>query len=239
MAELILVRHGQASAFEADYDKLSEMGHRQARLLGEHWAKSGARLDSAVCGSLRRHRETLAAVKEAYDAKGLPFPDVEEDAGWDEYDAYAVIGRLGPLLAEQDDEFALIQQRAQQELSGPHRNRYFQRAFEALMAAWVERRVAAEGVESFSHFHARVMDARARLIARSGAGRVAVFTSGGPIGVNVQATMEAPLLQAMRINSRVRNASLTHFLFSTGRVSFDSFNLVPHLEHDPSLITFR
>jgi broad specificity phosphatase PhoE len=37
MSTLILVRHGQASAFEDNYDRLSSLGERQARLLGESW----------------------------------------------------------------------------------------------------------------------------------------------------------------------------------------------------------
>ena len=153
MAELILVRHGQASAFEADYDKLSELGHRQASLLGQHWVKSGMRLDTVITGSLRRHRETLAGVQQAFEAAGLPFPDVEEDAGWDEYDAYAVVGRLGPVLAERDASFAVLRQQALEAMSGPERNRYFQRAFEALMAAWVREEIVDDEVETFAHFH--------------------------------------------------------------------------------------
>lgn len=239
MAELVLVRHGQASAFEADYDKLSEVGHRQARALGDHWVKTGVRPDAIVVGGLRRHRETEAGVREAFDAAGLALPPAEEDSGWDEYDAYAVVGKLGPVLAERDAVYRELQAQAQAAFDGPHRNRYFQRAFEALMTAWVEGSVEAEGVEAFAHFHGRVEAARERILKRAGGGQIAVFTSGGPIGVNVQLTMEAPPMQALAINSRVRNGSLTHFLFSKGRVSFDRFNLVHHLEHDPELLTFR
>ena len=35
MSELILVRHAQASFGEDDYDRLSVLGHQQARWLGE------------------------------------------------------------------------------------------------------------------------------------------------------------------------------------------------------------
>ena len=34
MSELILIRHAQASFGEENYDKLSDLGHKQARLLG-------------------------------------------------------------------------------------------------------------------------------------------------------------------------------------------------------------
>jgi len=37
MGQLFLVRHGQASAFEENYDRLSSLGERQALLLGQLW----------------------------------------------------------------------------------------------------------------------------------------------------------------------------------------------------------
>ena len=58
MAQLFLVRHGQASYGAADYDRLSELGWRQARWLGEHFAERGIRFDVHVRGTPRRHDET-------------------------------------------------------------------------------------------------------------------------------------------------------------------------------------
>jgi len=37
MGTLYLVRHGQASFGAADYDNLSELGHKQSARLGEYW----------------------------------------------------------------------------------------------------------------------------------------------------------------------------------------------------------
>jgi broad specificity phosphatase PhoE len=68
--------------------------------------------------------------------------------------------------------------------------------------------------------------------------RVAAFTSGGPIGVAVQIALNAPDRAGLEVNWRVRNCSLTEFLFSGERLSLDSFNAIPHLE-DPALRTFR
>lgn len=239
MSEMILVRHGQAAAFTADSDRLTELGHRQARILGEYWVGRGEAFDQVLCGSLRRHRETYAAVRAAYLAAARDFPEAEEDAGWDEYDAGAILGLLGSALRERDAGFAKLSDDAAEHASGPERNRYFQRAFEVLMDTWVGGQLTVDGVEPFAAFHARVMDARARVLSQAGSRRVLVFTSGGPIGVNVQATLEAPVAHAMRVNWRVRNASLTEFLFSRQRISFDSFNRVPHLESQPDLVSFR
>ena len=80
---------------------------------------------------------------------------------------------------------------------------------------------------------------RARAILAQEASRtVAVFTSGGPIGACVQLAMQAPPAMAVHLNWRVKNGSITEFLFSANRLSLDSFNTVPHLD-TPDLISFR
>ena len=97
----------------------------------------------------------------------------------------------------------------------------------------------AGGVQAFDDFHAGVIAARDRVMAGPGGRSVAVFTSGGPIGVNVGASVNAPPGETVRINWRVRNVSITEFTFSRSRISFDSFNGLPHLLDAPELGTYR
>ena len=52
MATLLLVRHAQASFFGPTYDRLTEHGRRQARLLGQHWLSTGIRPRRLVIGPL-------------------------------------------------------------------------------------------------------------------------------------------------------------------------------------------
>ena len=58
MATIYLVRHGQASFGAEDYDALSELGCRQAQVLGEYFRDCDIRLDAAYCGDLKRQRDT-------------------------------------------------------------------------------------------------------------------------------------------------------------------------------------
>ena len=67
------------------------------------------------------------------------------------------------------------------------------------------------------------------------AAAIVVFTSGGPIGVAVQTVVGAKEPMAMELNWRIRNCSLTEFIFTRTRVSLDGFNATPHL----SEVTFR
>ena len=62
MAELLIVRHGQASFGADDYDKLSEVGHEQSRLAGAALREAGWQPDRLVTGTLRRQKDTLKSM---------------------------------------------------------------------------------------------------------------------------------------------------------------------------------
>src|SRR4029077_1727718 len=58
MRQLILIRHGQAAAFTADSDRLTELGRRQAEKVGEHFLSRGLKLDEGHTGTLHREIES-------------------------------------------------------------------------------------------------------------------------------------------------------------------------------------
>ena len=62
VSELFLLRHAQASFGQADYDKLSDLGHRQSEWLGEYFAARNIVFDQVVTGAMTRHHETLAGI---------------------------------------------------------------------------------------------------------------------------------------------------------------------------------
>lgn len=237
MGRLLLIRHGQAAAFTDDSDRLTELGTRQAQVLGECFVREKLQVDLVVKGSLRRHAQTEAEVAKAYAAAGLAWPVASERPDWNEYDAGAIMSVLGDALQKKDPKFAEQVAEFQAAFDGPERNRFFQRMFESLMARWVAGDLLAEGVESFAIFHARVI-AGLRQVLQEGRGTLAVFSSGGPIGACVQHALKAPGDVAVQLNWRVRNASITEFVFGRGRLSLDSFNSVAHFV-DPKLVSFR
>ncbi len=52
MSEFYLVRHGQASFGAKNYDKLSELGHQQARWLGEYLTARDITFSQAFMGDM-------------------------------------------------------------------------------------------------------------------------------------------------------------------------------------------
>lgn len=238
MSQLTLIRHGQAAAFTPDSDRLTELGRQQSQKLGAYLVASGTHFDEVYTGTLQRQTETELIVAETVRAAGRAWPEAQRTAGWNEYDAGAITGKLAPVLAERDAGFARLMEDFRANAQERDRNRYFQRMFETLMDGWVNGRISAEGCPTFEGFHASVCRARAELLERDGSRQVAVFTSGGPIGVCVQLALESPKAIALRLNWRVKNCSLTEFMFSgTNRHSLDSFNATPHL--DDEFLSFR
>jgi broad specificity phosphatase PhoE len=58
MAVIYLIRHGQASFGQDDYDCLSEQGTLQATHLGNSLAKRQITFDKVIIGGMLRHRQT-------------------------------------------------------------------------------------------------------------------------------------------------------------------------------------
>jgi len=238
MSTLTLVRHAQASLFADNYDVLSALGETQARLLGDFWARRQIVFDEVYSGPRARQRQTAEIAGFAFTDAGETWPQPVVLAELDEYDLGGLLRALAPHLARQDAAFAALLENYRQSENGPNRARTFWPMFEALTTHWVTTQSPVAGIEAYSAFRDRVDRGLCLVMEKSGSGRrVAVFTSGGVIGTAVRLALAAPDRTAMEVNWRVRNCSLTDFVFTTGRFSLDSFNALPHLE-DPALWTY-
>jgi broad specificity phosphatase PhoE len=236
MSVLTLVRHGQASLFADNYDELSALGRQQARLLGEYWGRRRIDFDEVFCGPRARQRQTADIVGTACAQAGRPWPEPVVLAELDEYDLGGLLHTLAPDLSRQDPAFAELVACYRRDEAGPDRERSFRRVFEALTMHWAT--TPSAGVEGFPAFRDRVNRGLRRVTGTPGSGRrVAAFTSGGFIGTSVRLALAAPDRTALEVNWRVRNCSLTEFVFTTDRFTLDSFNALPHLE-DPTHWTF-
>src|SRR5689334_17181057 len=135
MSTLTLIRHGQASFFDANYDQLSALGERQMRLLGEYWARRGSEFDEIFTGPRVRQRRSaeLAVAACRAEGKSCPEPVVLEEL--DEYDLRNLIHKLAPEFARMNAAFA---QSIERHLSSNEEARlaHFQGMFEPLLHHW-------------------------------------------------------------------------------------------------------
>src|ERR1700760_5144252 len=147
MSNLFLVRHGQASFLESNYDKLSTKGEAQSRMLGEYWVKHGVSFDQIISGPRTRQRDTARLVGEAYLKAGLPWPDPVVIPGFDEFSAETVIEKALPGLLESDAHVKNLHAEFEKAESQAERFKAFQRVFEVIVGRWANGNLPLPGIE--------------------------------------------------------------------------------------------
>lgn len=216
---LYLVRHGQASFGAADYDVLSDLGHRQCEALGRWFAARGIAFDAVLRGTLKRHAGSLAAIEAGRGA----LPAAEIHPGLDEYDAEAVVRAVhpGPLAAAR---------------SGDDRRQHFRLLREGLQR-WADGTLAPEGMPPFADWRGAIVAALDH-VRSTFDGNVLVVSSGGPISHACAHVLGASPATAIELNLRLRNSALTEFVFSRRGHTLHSFNHLPHLDGQPDLVSY-
>lgn len=239
MGRLFLVRHAQASFLSQNYDRLSALGETQARDLGKYWVRRGVNFDGVYAGPAFRHRRTAEIAGEAYQETGVSFLEPVAMEEFDEFQGDAVLAQSMPQLCERDQRIRSLHDAVQAAGDETQKRAAFQRLFEAVISLWVNGQLPRQNAESWGEFCARVNRGLVRVFAESGKGaNVAVFTSGGPIGVAVQRALHLSPPDTLQILWMSRNCSYSEFLFSHERFTLSAFNCHPHLDED-SLLTYR
>lgn len=239
MSHLLLVRHGQASFLEENYDKLSPTGEAQSRLLGEYWTSHKLVFNRVFSGPRVRQQETARIVGEAYRKAGLPWPGVKIMQEFDEFKAEAVIEQALPPLLESDPHVRDMYQEFEKAQGQAERFRTFQRVFEVIVGRWAAGELAISGIEPWDDFCERVQKGFASLSQNGTRGqRIAIFTSGGPTGVAMQRALKLSTEATLKTAWMVANSAYSQFLFSGSRFTLTSYNSYPHII-DRDFLTYR
>jgi broad specificity phosphatase PhoE len=239
MSTLVVVRHGQASFFESDYDQLSPLGQRQSTLLGRHWARRAIRFDEVYTGPRRRHLETARLAGEQYADSPIAWPAPQTADEFDEYAAEAVLKQSLPALVERDEAIRELHAAVGAAKDRADTLRQFQRMYEVIIGRWAHGALELPEIEPWGDFCRRVEAGLARIVGRPGSRRrVAVITSGGPVGVAMQRALGVTPQKTLELAWMVPNAATSEFLYTTDKFTLSRFNSVAHLD-DPDLITYR
>ena len=205
MGEVILIRHGQANSAASDedgYDRLSDLGHQQARWLGDWLRGNEAPFDRVLAGSLRRHAETATGIGDVGAA-----PEVDP--------------RLNEL-----DYFNLARAHAARNGTAPPGPEDFVFHIRDVMEAW--HRAEIQGNESYASFESRV--AAVLDLAATPGRRVLCVTSGGVIGMILRHLLDLDVARMSAILVPIRNTSIHRVAVLPQARILAGFNATPHLD---------
>lgn len=236
MADLIFMRHGQASFGRGDYDALSDRGREQAILAAQYLLKSGVSFDRAYSGMLRRQVGTAELVLDYLEANTAGTPELRTVEGLNEYQYEGIIRYYVPLLAEEDSSLHPLIEKFYTD------KRSFQFVFDRVMTRWLADDAYPDVVEGWDRFKERVENAIKQITAEIDKdSRVIIFSSGGVISTAVHIATGMSPYEAIRMGWGLANTSFTKFKFGSSGLILHSFNSYPHLENYRAgeLITYR
>lgn len=224
VAEFYLVRHGQASFGAKNYDNLSQLGHQQARWLGEYFKARGTTFSHLYCGDMQRHEQTAKGI-----IAGLQQNlETTVHSGLNEFD-FQKVGK-GYLAAHPDKR-----------LPDNPKPADFYRLLKLAMLAWSKDELdKAHLQESWAEFQGRVKQALSEVCAQNRKQPILIVSSGGAIAMLMSLVLGLDAKQVIELNMQIRNTSVSHFYFNKETVRLASFNNIPHLDHPDRLdaITF-
>lgn len=235
MATIYLIRHGQASFGSDNYDQLSDLGRRQATLVGEYLRATGVVLDAAYSGDLSRQRATaelaLASQPCSVDHSIDPrFNEIQNDE------------QIEYLLPEVVKRNPAIQALVDKGLSA---SKDYQKVIDAVFNYWVSPACDDNRIQSWADYSNGTRAALTDVMAEQGGGKtVAIFSSGGTI-----ATITAQVLglggdKTYPFYEPMMNCSVTQLFYSRERVSLSYFNDCSYLRVQEAslgekLVTYR
>jgi broad specificity phosphatase PhoE len=216
MASIYVIRHGQASFGADDYDKLSDLGCRQAEVLGHYLRDCNIHFDAVYSGDLKRQLKTCelaiasqpGAVSHLVDSR---FNEIRNDE------------QLETLVPEVLKTNAALQALVDKGLSD---SKDYQKMIEAVFNHWVSPQCAAPGIQSWQDYSGGVHAALEQLMKTEGAGKtIGVFTSGGTIATIVAKVLGLSGEQTYQLYEPVINCSISRLFYNkTNKVSLSYFN---------------
>jgi broad specificity phosphatase PhoE len=225
MSELYLIRHAQASFGSDNYDQLSPLGEKQAKLLGDYLRDRSLKFDAVYTGSLTRQLQSLNLSTECSQESHQILEGLNEYNFIDLNHSYA---RQNP-----DDELVLkVTQK-------PVEKKTYFRLLRKVLIAWSKGDLV-DVKESWPEFRNRVLAARLSMQQSGSEKKILAISSGGAISQLIATVLSLSPENTVELNLQMRNCSITRFYFNKNSISLSGFNMTPHLDQldDPGFITY-
>lgn len=215
MATIYLIRHGQASFGSDNYDRLSELGGRQADATGKYLSRVGIHLDAAYSGDLSRQIETCERVLVSQPGK----VSHSVTPAFNELNNDEQVRHLAPLLARSDRELGALLAK------GLGTSKDYQKVIRAVFNHWVSNDCSSYGIQSWQDYSSTAVAAMRAVMQEQGAGKtVGIFTSGGTIATLVAHVLGLSPERVYAFYEPIFNCSITQLFYSGDNVSLSYFN---------------
>ncbi|MHB8829661.1 MAG: histidine phosphatase family protein [Syntrophales bacterium] len=236
MGTIYMIRHGQASFGSDDYDRLSQTGIVQSRVLAEHLSTVGILADVVYSGEMKRQIDTAQQTVEMYENAVHATRSLRKDSAFNEYGSQEILLSFAREVVGREPSL-------NDHSSLPYSDKKkFQELFEKILSGWANGKYKKEGLPTWEEFSGRVWSGIERIIKDNPAGKtVLIFTSGGPISAALQRALGLTNEETIRLGWQIANASLTRFLYKDDRFSLAAFNETAHLalRRGQELVTYR
>jgi broad specificity phosphatase PhoE len=235
MASIYLIRHGQASFGAQDYDKLSELGCRQAHVVGEYFRDCGIQFDAVYSGDLSRQRETARL---AIASQPVEIPH-HIDERFNEVRNDEQIKYLMPQVVKENPTVKALVEK------GLSSSKDYQKVIDAVFNYWVSPACNDSRIQSWADFSGDTRQALARVMEEQGSGKtVGIFTSGGTLATIVAQVLGLGGDQTYQLYEPVFNCSITQLFYTGSKVSLSCFNDCSFLQvmgavRDEKLVSYR
>ena len=236
MAMIYMIRHGQASFGQENYDRLSQKGISQMRTLSAYLANISLRIDALYSGPLERQKVSALEVVRSYREFGKKIPDAVVVQNLTEFNYLSVLTSQVPDMVKEDPSLNDDLPKIYTDVAS------FKRVFEGAIIRWVSGRFDKPGVETWDDFSSKTCRALTDIVSAHGSDKnIMVFTSGGCIAAALQLSLGLSNEHAVRLNWQIINSSVTRFKYSRKRIILAGFNAIAHLQlkKDRTLITYR
>ena len=219
MSKIFLIRHGQASLGKANYDQLSELGARQAELLGAYFAQLEVKPDLVVQGSMQRHAQTAnSLLTNLHCGAERAEPSVQTNDLWNEFDFETLVKAY---LAENSSE-----------LTAPKTPSDFFSLLKKALLAWSDNKIESPLPETWLDFESRIKSALSELYtlaSNPSNGTIFVVSSGGAISMALKQILGTSNQTMIDLNLQTKNTGITELFAKRGSCYLSAFNHVAHL----------
>ena len=243
MTTILLVRHGQASFGQENYDQLSELGGIQAQMLAQHYATTQRRVDAIFTGSLVRQQDSARHFWARYQssvhsnngdgistvsAVDFDTPDSYILPKFDEFNHKDVFMKLVDTAGNRID----ISAEMAKSVTPATR---LAELFDQAMQRWHAGDNDHDYIESWSQFSERAQQAleqvrtRIERLSLGDDSTVLIFTSGGVIAAITAKLLQQSSQTAYQLNKSLVNTGVTSITLKNQRTRLLSLNEYSHL----------